>query len=109
VSGRVGVETTNGDLQLTHDTGQVLLVLGDEGDRAHTLAVQAHVLRVGLRDEELVAVLGEQARAEAVLVDVTAGEALVGQVNERQQVSSLEETNKKKLNVIVKLSTLLQS
>lgn len=50
--------------------------LADDVECADPLSVEAHVLGVGLREAEVVAVLDELAHGERVAVNVTGGEAL---------------------------------
>ena len=87
---RIGVHAAYEDLELRHDARQVLLVAADEGERAHPLAVQAHVLGVGLADEALEALLDDEADGVGVALGVAAGEALVGQVEEGQELAALK-------------------
>lgn len=54
-------------------------------------AYLTHVFGVALGQCELMTLLGEQAHGEGVLVDVTAGESLVGKIEEWEQVTLLDQ------------------
>ena len=89
VSWRIRVHAANGDAQLAEHTLDVVLVRQDEGESTDTLTVQAHVLRERLRDDVLVAILGEETSGICVPVGITAAKALIGRVQEWKQLSLL--------------------
>mgnify|MGYP001810630055 CR=1 FL=1 len=89
VTRRIRVHAADGHLQLAHDALAVLFVVHNKRDGANSFAIEAHVLGERLGDGQLVAVLNELAHRERVLVDVAAGEALIGRVKKREQLSLL--------------------
>ena len=64
--------------------------LANDGEGAHPLAVEPHVLGVRLGEADVVAVGDELADGEGVLVHVAGGEALVGHVEEGVEVLLLD-------------------
>lgn len=82
VDGRVGVQWAHEDLDLGVDALLLLGRLAHDTEGADSLAVQAHVLGEGLRQDEAVTLLDEETDRVGVLVGVTAREALVGHVEE---------------------------
>ena len=88
---RVRVQRADDDLQLGHHLGRLLRAAGHHGEGADALAVEAHVLRVGLRQHQLVAIFDEEADGGGVAVNVSGGEALVGHVEEWKEVALLDQ------------------
>jgi hypothetical protein len=100
VDGRVGVKRADQDLDLRVDTLLLVGVGTDDGEGANTLTVETlgnvsmcktivqgfkktdHVLGETLAERDLVTLLDEVANGEGILVSVSAGEALVGHVEE---------------------------
>lgn len=76
---RVAVHGADHLVELRHDRLGLLRVGSDDVQGADTLAVETHVLGVGLRDKHLVALLSEVPERGAVPIDVSAGKALMGQ------------------------------
>lgn len=54
------------------------------------LTVETHVLGKGLRQQDVMALLNEVADSPGVTVNVSAGKALIGHVEEHQQVPLLQ-------------------
>jgi hypothetical protein len=88
---RVRVHRTDDDLELRLDASLLLRVGSHDRERADTLAVETHVLREGLAKSDLVALRHEVARSERVERDIAGGEALVGHVEEGEELLLLEE------------------
>jgi hypothetical protein len=91
VHGRVRVQGTDEDLDLRHCAHRIVFAAGHQREGAGTFAVQAHVLGVALGQGDLVALLDEMSDGEGVTGDVTAGEALVGHVEEGEEVALLDQ------------------
>merc|ERR1712118_37400 len=70
-------------LHLREHSVSALLVRADEMQDADTLAVEAEVLREGLRQHELNPALLKESRGEVVLLEVAARIALVRVIQER--------------------------
>lgn len=90
VDGGVGVQRADDDLDLGV---YALLLLGrftDNGEGTSTLTVETHVLGKRLGQAGVVALLDKVAQCKGILVGVTAGEALVGHVEEDIVVTSLD-------------------
>lgn len=86
----VGVQRADQDLDLgVH----ALLLLGrftDNGEGTSTLTIETHVLGERLGQAGVVALLDKVAQRKGILVGITAGEALVGHVEEDIVVTSLD-------------------
>jgi hypothetical protein len=91
VDGRVGVEGTDENLDLRLNALLLLGVLANKREGTDTLTVQTHVLGEGLAQSNVVALLDEVAGSEGILVSVTAGETLVGHVEEGEVVLLLHD------------------
>jgi len=78
----VGVHGADQYLDLRVNTFALLCALTHDGESTDALAVQAHVLGERLGQTDVVALLNEVAHREGILVDVAAGEALIGHVEE---------------------------
>mmetsp|Transcript_321 Transcript_321/g.862 ORF Transcript_321/g.862 Transcript_321/m.862 type:complete len:371 (-) Transcript_321:1657-2769(-) len=82
VEGRVGVGGPGDPLHLALDGGLLLLAVASQAEASDPLAVQSHVLGVGLGAAHHVTVLEENIDGLGVLHAVTGGEALVRHVEE---------------------------
>lgn len=78
-------------LDLGHATISLVFVGAHQREGASALAVETHVLRIGLSQAELMAVLGKQTDGESIAVNVARCESLVSHVEERIQVSFLDQ------------------
>lgn len=91
VNGRVRVHRSDQDLDLRHRTVGFVLAARDQRERSRALTIQAHVLGEALGQRNLMAIAQELAHRQRILVDVTARKALVGHVEEREQIALLDE------------------
>lgn len=87
----VGVERADQDLDLRIHSLLLLGAVGYNAECAHSLAVETHVLGERLGECKAVALLDEESDWVGVLVGVTAGETLVGHVEEWVMSLLLEE------------------
>mmetsp|Transcript_16366 Transcript_16366/g.40778 ORF Transcript_16366/g.40778 Transcript_16366/m.40778 type:complete len:345 (+) Transcript_16366:272-1306(+) len=88
VAGRVGVHGADDQLELTLHARRHRLARAHHAQRAHALAVQAHVLGKRLRQQHLLARHGSaHADGRCIRLQVTTGKALVGGVEEGQQLA----------------------
>mmetsp|Transcript_12158 Transcript_12158/g.23104 ORF Transcript_12158/g.23104 Transcript_12158/m.23104 type:complete len:381 (-) Transcript_12158:280-1422(-) len=85
VGGRVGVHRTNHQFELALHALGVVAGPAHDGQRAHALAVQAHVLGEALAHDGLHAGVHKAAHRLGVAVQVAARKALVGRVEQREQ------------------------
>ena len=88
---RVRVHRSDKDLQLTLDTGLFLWIGSDKGESANTFAVETHVLREGLGQSDLVALLDKVTDGKGVLGCVSGGETLVRHIEEGEELLLLDE------------------
>ena len=86
----VGVHGTDNDLELTLNTSLLLGIGGDQRERADALTVQTHILREGLRHDDLVAFRHEVADRKSVASKITRSKALVGHVEEGEELLLLD-------------------
>ena len=91
VEGRVGVHWSDDDLQLTFDTSLLLGIGSDEGESTNTFTVEAHVLREGLRQSDLVTLLNEMTDGERIVGGVSRGKTLVRHVEEGEELLLLDD------------------
>ena len=87
----VGVERPHDDLDLGLHPRGLLLAGAAHGEGAGPLAVQPHVFGEALRKQHCVALVHKEAEGSGVLVNVAAGKALVGHVEEGEQVPLLDD------------------
>mmetsp|Transcript_39769 Transcript_39769/g.71393 ORF Transcript_39769/g.71393 Transcript_39769/m.71393 type:complete len:241 (+) Transcript_39769:491-1213(+) len=78
----VGVGGACDGLQLALHRARLSGVLADNGEAADALAIQSHILRVGLTQRDLVSILKEDLDGLPILHAVSAGKALVRHVEE---------------------------
>lgn len=88
---RVGVHGSDDDLELAVDTGLLLRVGNGQGERSGTLAVETHVLGERLRDSNLMALCNKVADSESISRDVARSEALVGHIEEGEELPLLDD------------------
>lgn len=62
----------------------------DGKERECLLTIETHVLGKGLRQQDVMALLNEVADSPGVTVNVSAGKALIGHVEEHEQVPLLQ-------------------
>ena len=86
MEGRVGVHRSDDDLQLTLDTSLFFWIGSDEGESTDTFAVETHVLREGLGQSDLMALLNEMTDGEGVVGGVSRGETLIRHVEEGEEL-----------------------
>ena len=86
----VGVHGADNDLELTLNTSLLLGIGGDQRERADALTVQTHILREGLRHDDLVAFRHEVADGKSVASKITRSKALVGHVEEGEELLLLD-------------------
>ncbi len=79
----VGVESADDEVELGKDGVDLGGVVGDEGNGADALAVEAKVLGKGLADGHLEALLDKVADGPGVVLKRAGSEALVGRVEPR--------------------------
>merc|ERR1719240_1857388 len=87
---RRGIHRAHHQLDLREPRVRALLVRADEVEDADALAVEAEVLREGLRQHELEPALLKEPRGEVVLLEVSARIALVRVVQQRNQLRRLD-------------------
>merc|ERR1719305_82107 len=90
VTGRVRVEGPDNDLDLGFHPGCLVLVLALHSEGASPLAVEAHVLRKALSQEDGMTLVNKEAEGSSIAIHVSAGKALVGHVEEGQEVPLLD-------------------
>lgn len=61
----------------------------DDKEQECVLTIETHVLGKGLRQQDVMALLNEVADSPRVTVNVSAGKALIGHVEEHKQVPPL--------------------
>lgn len=88
---RVAVHRTNQDLDLRHGASGFLLVGADQRKGSGSFTVKTHVLGETLSQRNLVTILQEGTDGKRILGDISAGKALVGHVEEGEQVAFLED------------------
>ena len=86
MEGRIGVHRPDDDLQLALYASLLLRIGGDEGESANPFAVEAHVLREGLGESNLVTLLNEVADGKRILGSVSRGESLVRHIKEGEEL-----------------------
>jgi hypothetical protein len=82
---RVRIHRPNHNLQLTIHSLLLLRILSRQRERTHTLSVQSHVLRKGLRERNLVTLGDEVSDSKGISGGGARGESLVGHVEEGEQ------------------------
>ena len=90
MDGRVRIHRPNHNFELTVDASFLLRRCRHEGEGTDTFTVQAHVLRERLAERDLVALRHEVAGRERVRGDVARREALVGHVEEGEELLLLD-------------------
>ena len=90
MSRRVAVASANDTLHLTGHALSLVRRAGDGCQASQSFAVEAQVLREGLRYEALLPSCNEEADSGCVMLHVAAGEALVSKVKESEVVPLFE-------------------
>ena len=86
---RVGVDRSSDLLDAAHHDGFLLWASSDHRVAASTLAIEAEVLSEGLEEHNVVGVLREELKREAILLKVTAGKALISTVECSKELLAL--------------------
>lgn len=68
----------------------------NDKEQEYWLTIETHVLGKGLRQQDVMALLNEVANSPGVTVNVSARKALIGHVEEHEQVSLLQGAQKGK-------------
>ena len=88
---RVGVDRSSDLLDAAHDDGFLLWASSDNRVASSTLTVETEVLSEGLEEHHVVAVLREEFEREAILLEVTAGKALISTVKCSEHLFALDD------------------
>ena len=86
---RVGVDRSSDLLDAAHYDGFLLWASSDHRVAASALTVEAEVLSEGLEEHHVVGVLREELEREAILLEVTAGKALISTVECSEELLAL--------------------
>src|SRR5699024_737312 len=87
----IRVEWADEDLELRHDFGGFFLRGAHRGKGSDTFAVKAHVLGKRLGQHQLVAFFNKQSHSGGIAVNVTGCEALIGHVEEWEEVALFDQ------------------
>ena len=91
---RVGVHRADDNLELRVDTGLLLGIGGGHGESTRAFAIETHVLRERLSQSDLVTLSNKVAKGKGITGDVSRSEALVGHVEEGEELLLLDDVRK---------------
>lgn len=88
---RVGVHRADDNLELRVDAGLLLGIGGGQRKGTRSLAIETHVLRERLSKSDLMTLSNKVAKRESITGDVSRSEALVGHIEEGEELLLLDD------------------